>query len=170
MFLPSNVKRVITKDVDQIMQYGTLQYLFDTDLVYSVRDHDDKDKFYSKKAVFAFAPYCIKANPKYEKYRFWMSDNWKRYYGDRPYHFAGLGVIDLSLYTELNTQAGLILAYNALKWKTGALDQLDQDLINIYQTSNKVVSLDENMLWCDTWCHESLMEDSMFIDFCKTPV
>ena len=78
-------------------------------------------------------------------------------------------MIDLELYSQYNTQKGLVLAYNALKYKVGAVTNLDMDMINVYQMVNKVVSLDEHWLWCDVWCSHDLKDDAIFIDQCKKP-
>ena len=60
--LPHGVKRLIIKDADQIMQYGSLSDLTEVDMVFQVRDRDDKYLYYSKHAVFAYPPYCEKVS------------------------------------------------------------------------------------------------------------
>ncbi|CAI2382152.1 unnamed protein product [Moneuplotes crassus] len=122
-----------------------------------------------KKAVFGYTPYCEDINLEYRDFRFWESDNFRRYYRDNTYHFGALGLIDLETYASLGTGRGLIEAYSSLSRRANTLISLDQDLIHTYQMVNKVVTIDEPWVWCKYWCSEDLKESSIFIDDCNPP-
>jgi hypothetical protein len=149
VMLPYQIKRVIVKDADHIMQHGNILDFYTTDLTYEEEDHKIPENKMTKEAVFGYTPYCLEPNPKYADYRFWISDEWRRYYNDNTYHFGALGLVNIELYWSNKTPRGLINAYKGLAEKKGALNSLDQDLINLYQMVNKVVTIDEDWIWCE---------------------
>ena len=62
IFLPYSVKTVVVKDVDQTMQYGSLDDILDTDMLFEIRDKDDRNLYYTRKAVMAYAPICAEVS------------------------------------------------------------------------------------------------------------
>ena len=166
--IPFEVKKVIIKDADQIMQYGNILDFYRYDLSYE-EETDNPDVNIPRLAVFGYVSFWKEPNKKYEGYRFWTSDYWRRYYNDKTYHFGAIGLVDVKLYTHFNTNKGMVFTFNGLKWKREAINWLDQDLINIYQINNKVVTIEGNWIWCETWCHEKLKKSAIFIDLCSAP-
>ena len=166
--VPFEVKRVISKDADQIMQFGNILDFYRYDLSYEEQT-DNPDINIPRLAVFGYVAYWTQSNEMYDDLRFWTSDNWRRYFNDKTYHFGALGLIDVKLYTHFNTNKGMIGMFNGLKWKRDAINCLDQDLINIYQINNKVVTVEGNWIWWETWCHEKLKKSAIFIDLWSVP-
>ncbi|OMJ25881.1 UDP-glucose:glycoprotein glucosyltransferase [Smittium culicis] len=153
VLFPLKLKRVIFVDADQIVR-ADLQDLSDTDL---------------KGAPYGYVPFCDD-KMEIEGYRFWKVGYWKTHLRGKPYHISALYVIDLQKFRELAAGDKLRYTYQSLSKDKNSLSNLDQDLPNNIQHQVPIFSLDQNWLWCETWCSNSGLDKAKTIDLCNNPM
>ncbi|OMJ17042.1 UDP-glucose:glycoprotein glucosyltransferase, partial [Smittium culicis] len=153
VLFPLKLKRVIFVDADQIVR-ADLQDLSNTDL---------------KGAPYGYVPFCDDKK-EIEGYRFWKVGYWKTHLRGKPYHISALYVIDLQKFRELAAGDKLRYTYQSLSKDKNSLSNLDQDLPNNIQHQVPIFSLDQNWLWCETWCSNSGLDKAKTIDLCNNPM
>ncbi|TFK48915.1 glycosyltransferase family 24 protein [Heliocybe sulcata] len=153
VLFPMDLKKVIFVDADQIVR-ADLKELVDLDL------HG---------APYGYTP-MGDDNVDMEGFRFWKTGYWKEFLQGRPYHISALYVVDLVRFRQM--AAGDILRghYQQLSADPGSLANLDQDLPNNLQTQVPIFSLDEDWLWCETWCSKDRLPRAKTIDLCQNPL
>jgi len=62
--------------------------------------------------------------------------------------------VDLKRFRQLATGDRLRGQYHALSADPGSLANLDQDLPNSMQDSIPIFTLEQDWLWCQTWCSD----------------
>ncbi|OLY79776.1 UDP-glucose:glycoprotein glucosyltransferase [Smittium mucronatum] len=153
VLFPLKLKRVIFVDADQIVR-ADLQELSDTDL---------------EGAPYGYVPFC-EDRKEIEGYRFWKVGYWKTHLKGRPYHISALYVVDLTRFRELGAGDKLRYQYQSLSSDKNSLSNLDQDLPNNIQHIVPIYSLDQDWLWCETWCSDQGLERAKTIDLCNNPM
>ena len=83
---------------------------------------------------------------------------------------SALYVVDLKRFRQLAAGDRLRQQYHQLSADPGSLSNLDQDLPNNMQTIIPIHSLDQNWLWCETWCSDESLKDAKTIDLCNNPM
>ncbi|PPQ69221.1 hypothetical protein CVT24_000018 [Panaeolus cyanescens] len=153
VLFPLDLKKVIFVDADQIVR-ADLQELVDLDL---------------EGAPYGYTP-MGDDNTDMEGFRFWKTGYWKEFLQGKPYHISALYVIDLVRFRQL--AAGDILRgqYQQLSADPNSLANLDQDLPNNLQQQVPIFSLDEDWLWCETWCSKDRLHRAKTIDLCQNPL
>ncbi|EAU89163.2 hypothetical protein CC1G_08570 [Coprinopsis cinerea okayama7 len=149
VLFPMDLKKVIFVDADQIVR-ADLKELVDLDL---------------QGAPYGYTP-MGDDNKEMEGFRFWKTGYWKDFLQGKPYHISALYVIDLVRFRHdiLRGQ------YQALSADPGSLANLDQDLPNNLQRQVPIFSLDEDWLWCETWCSKDRLHRAKTIDLCQNPL
>ncbi|TDL22772.1 hypothetical protein BD410DRAFT_769716 [Rickenella mellea] len=153
VLFPMDLKKVIFVDADQIVR-ADLKELVDLDL---------------KGAPYGYTP-MGDDNYEMEGFRFWKTGYWKDFLRGKPYHISALYVVDLVRFRQL--AAGDILrgSYHQLSADPNSLANLDQDLPNNLQREVPIFSLDEDWLWCETWCSKDRLHRAKTIDLCQNPL
>ncbi|KAG0139347.1 hypothetical protein CROQUDRAFT_666643 [Cronartium quercuum f. sp. fusiforme G11] len=153
VLFPLELDRVIFVDSDQIVRTD-LQELVNLDL---------------RGAPYAYAPMC---NDREETkgFRFWDTGYWKESLQGRPYHISALYVVDLRVFRAIAAGDQLRQHYQTLSADPGSLANLDQDLPNNMQTVLPIFTLDQNWLWCETWCSDAGLKTAKTIDLCNNPL
>ncbi|KAJ4470665.1 glycosyltransferase family 24 protein [Lentinula edodes] len=153
VLFPMDLKKVIFVDADQIVR-ADLQELVDLDL------HG---------APYGYTP-MGDDNEAMEGFRFWKTGYWADFLQGRPYHISALYVVDLVRFRQI--AAGDILrgSYQQLSMDPNSLANLDQDLPNNLQREVPIFSLDEDWLWCETWCSKNRLHRAKTIDLCQNPL
>ncbi|KAF9051644.1 glycosyltransferase family 24 protein [Panaeolus papilionaceus] len=153
VLFPLDLKKVIFVDADQIVR-ADLQELVDLDL---------------EGAPYGYTP-MGDDNTDMEGFRFWKTGYWKEFLQGKPYHISALYVIDLVRFRQL--AAGDILRgqYQQLSADPNSLANLDQDLPNNLQAQVPIYSLNEDWLWCETWCSKDRLHRAKTIDLCQNPL
>ncbi|KAF8812128.1 hypothetical protein BYT27DRAFT_7133469 [Phlegmacium glaucopus] len=153
VLFPMDLKKVIFVDADQIVR-ADLKELVDLDL---------------QGAPYGYTP-MGDDNTDMEGFRFWKTGYWKEFLQGKPYHISALYVIDLVRFRQL--AAGDILRgqYHHLSADPNSLANLDQDLPNNLQREVPIFSLDEDWLWCETWCSKDRLHRAKTIDLCQNPL
>ncbi|RDB27081.1 UDP-glucose:glycoprotein glucosyltransferase [Hypsizygus marmoreus] len=153
VLFPMDLKKVIFVDADQIVR-ADLKELVDLDL---------------QGAPYGYTP-MGDDNTDMEGFRFWKTGYWKEFLQGRPYHISALYVVDLVRFRQL--AAGDILRgqYQQLSADPNSLANLDQDLPNNLQREVPIFSLNEDWLWCETWCSKDRLHRAKTIDLCQNPL
>jgi len=84
--------------------------------------------------------------------------------------FSALYVVDLKRFRQLATGDRLRGQYHALSADPNSLANLDQDLPNSMQDQIPIFTLDQDWLWCQTWCSDeslSTAKTSEWYGICK---
>ena len=153
VLFPLDLDKVIFVDADQIVRTDMAE-LAAVDL------HGAPD---------GFTPMCD-SRVEMEGFRFWKQGYWKNFLGGLPYHISALYVVDLKRFRQLAAGDRLRQQYHQLSADPGSLSNLDQDLPNNMQTIIPIHSLDQNWLWCETWCSDESLKDAKTIDLCNNPM
>ncbi|EIW78230.1 glycosyltransferase family 24 protein [Coniophora puteana RWD-64-598 SS2] len=153
VLFPMDLKKVIFVDADQIVR-ADLQELVDLDL------HG---------APYGYTP-MGNDNTDMEGFRFWKTGYWADFLNGRPYHISALYVVDLVRFRAMAAGDMLRGHYHALSADPNSLANLDQDLPNNLQMSVPIFSLDEDWLWCETWCIKDRLHRAKTIDLCQNPL
>jgi UDP-glucose:glycoprotein glucosyltransferase len=153
VLFPLDLDKVIFVDADQIVRTDMAE-LTAVDL---------------QGAPYGFTPMCD-SRVEMEGFRFWKQGYWKNFLGDLPYHISALYVVDLKRFRQLAAGDRLRQQYHQLSADPGSLSNLDQDLPNNMQSIIPIHSLDQNWLWCETWCSDASLEDAKTIDLCNNPL
>ncbi|KJA25590.1 glycosyltransferase family 24 protein [Hypholoma sublateritium FD-334 SS-4] len=153
VLFPMDLKKVIFVDADQIVR-ADLKELVDLDL---------------QGAPYGYTP-MGDDNTDMEGFRFWKTGYWREFLRGKSYHISALYVIDLVRFRQL--AAGDILRgqYQQLSADPNSLANLDQDLPNNIQDQVPIFSLDEDWLWCETWCSKDRLHRAKTIDLCQNPL
>ncbi|KAI5966456.1 KRE5 [Candida pseudojiufengensis] len=154
VLFPQDLDRIIFIDADQICR-TELTPLVDMDL---------------ERAPYAFTPMC-ETNEDTKNFRFWKEGYWSEVLKeDLKYHISALFVVDLQKFKSMNAGDRLRSHYQRLSSDANSLSNLDQDLPNNLQRSIKIKSLDQDWLWCETWCSHDTLKDAKMIDLCNNPL
>ncbi|KAI5953635.1 KRE5 [Candida jiufengensis] len=154
VLFPQDLDRIIFIDADQICRTD-LTPLIEMDL---------------EGAPYAFTPMCD-SNTEMDGFRFWKSGYWSDVLqDDLKYHISALYVVDLQKFKSMNAGDRLRSHYQKLSSDPNSLSNLDQDLPNNLQRSIKIKSLDQNWLWCETWCSHDSLKEAKMIDLCNNPL
>lgn len=148
-----SLDKVIFVDADQIVRTD-MKELVDVDL------HG---------RVYGYAP-MGNSRKEMEGFRFWKSGYWKEALRGRPYHISALYVVDLKKFRQLATGDRLRGQYHALSADPNSLANLDQDLPNSMQDQIPIWTLDQDWLWCQTWCSDESLATAKTIDLCQNPL
>ena len=70
----------------------------------------------------------------------------------KPYHISALYLVDLKRFRSLAAGDQLRIVYDSLSKDPNSLANLDQDLPNYAQHSIPIFSLQQEWLWCESWC------------------
>jgi len=170
VFFPSQVKRVMFIDADQIVR-ADVKEVYDTNM----DGH-----------VYGFVPFCGSGpktssllgwsqedlrNPDTNGFRFWEQGYWSNHLGpDRYYHISALFVVDLELFRQRGAGDILRGTYQSLTADPNSLANLDQDLPNFVQGQLPIFTLPQEWLWCETWCSEASKARAKTIDMCQNPL
>ncbi|KAF2670722.1 hypothetical protein BT63DRAFT_385109 [Microthyrium microscopicum] len=119
-------------------------------------------------APYGFTPMCD-SRMEMEGYRFWKQGYWKNFLRGLPYHISALYVVDLKRFRQIAAGDRLRQQYHQLSADPNSLSNLDQDLPNNMQQVIPIHSLDQNWLWCETWCSDDSLKDAKTIDLCNNP-
>lgn len=153
VLFPNNLDKVIFVDADQTAR-ADLKQLVDTDL------HG---------RVYGFPPMCD-SREEVEGYRFWKQGYWKNVLqDDLKYHISALFVVDLARFRAEYAGDRLRTHYQKLSSDKGSLSNLDQDLPNNMQRLIPIHTLDQDWLWCETWCSDESKKSAKMIDLCSDP-
>ncbi|WVN85210.1 uncharacterized protein L203_100355 [Cryptococcus depauperatus CBS 7841] len=153
VLFPMSLEKVIFVDADQIIRTD-MKELVDVDL------HG---------RVYGYPP-MGNSRTEMEGFRFWKSGYWKEALRGRPYHISALYVVDLKRFRQLATGDRLRGQYHALSADPNSLANLDQDLPNSMQDQIPIWTLDQDWLWCQTWCSDESLETAKTIDLCQNPL
>lgn len=153
VLFPLDLDKVIFVDADQIVRTDMIE-LINTDL------HG---------APYGFTPMCD-SRVEMEGFRFWKQGYWANFLEGKPYHISALYVVDLKRFRELAAGDRLRGQYHALSADPNSLSNLDQDLPNHMQHNLPIHSLDQNWLWCETWCSDEALSSARTIDLCNNPL
>lgn len=153
VLFPMDLDKVIFVDADQIVRVD-MNELNEVDLEGKVYGYppmgDDREEM--------------------EGFRFWKTGYWKKELRGRPYHISALYVVDLKRFRQLATGDRLRGQYQALSADPNSLANLDQDLPNSMQTQIPIHTLDQDWLWCQTWCSDESLATAKTIDLCQNPL
>ncbi|KAK8227157.1 UDP-glucose:glycoprotein glucosyltransferase-domain-containing protein [Phyllosticta capitalensis] len=152
VLFPLSLDKIIFVDADQVVRTD-LYDLVTTDL---------------QGAPYGFTPMCDSRH-EMEGFRFWKQGYWKNYLRGRPYHISALYVVDLARFRRLAAGDRLRQQYQALSADPNSLSNLDQDLPNNMQAQLPIFSLDQDWLWCETWCDDDSLSRARTIDLCNNP-
>ncbi|RMZ83351.1 hypothetical protein DV737_g1697, partial [Chaetothyriales sp. CBS 132003] len=152
VLFPVDLDKVIFVDADQIVR---------TDMI-------DLTRVDLHGAPYGFTPMCD-SRTEMEGFRFWKQGYWSTYLRGKPYHISALYVVDLKTFRALAAGDRLRGQYQALSADPASLSNLDQDLPNHLQHSLPIFSLDQNWLWCETWCSDEALTTAKTIDLCNNP-
>lgn len=153
VLFPLDLDKVIFVDADQIVRTDMIN-LINTDL------HG---------APYGFTPMCD-SRVEMEGFRFWKQGYWANFLDGKPYHISALYVVDLKRFRELAAGDRLRGQYHALSADPNSLSNLDQDLPNHMQHNLPIHSLEQNWLWCETWCSDEALGEAKTIDLCNNPL
>ncbi|ORX39729.1 UDP-glucose:Glyco protein glucosyltransferase-domain-containing protein, partial [Kockovaella imperatae] len=153
VLFPMNLDKVIFVDADQIVRVD-MKELVDVDL----HDH-----------VYGYPP-MGNSREEMEGFRFWKTGYWRDALRGRPYHISALYVVDLKRFRQLATGDRLRGQYHALSADPGSLANLDQDLPNSMQDQIPIFTLEQDWLWCQTWCDDESLATAKTIDLCQNPL
>lgn len=152
---PKDLNDIIFIDSDQVIRTD-LQDLLDIDL---------------GDAPYAFAPMC-QDNEELSDYMFWNQGYWKKRfdkYGFK-YHISALYRVNLQKFRALNAGNTIRQYYQLMSTDSQSLANLDQDLVNDLQTHIPIYTLDQDWLWCETWCSNERLSQARTIDLCNNPL
>ncbi|KAH0792158.1 glycosyl transferase [Histomonas meleagridis] len=152
VLFPPELDRVIYVDSDQIVR----------------TDMNELMKMDFNGAPYAFTPFCD-SRPETEPFRFWKNGFWANHLGNKKYHISALFAIDLKRFREMGAADVLRHYYQSLSLDKDSLANLDQDLPNYVQSIIPIYSLQQNWLWCETWCSDETMDQAKTIDLCNNP-
>ncbi|EIW69539.1 hypothetical protein TREMEDRAFT_44060 [Tremella mesenterica DSM 1558] len=153
VLFPMDLDKVIFVDADQIVRVD-MKELVDVDL------HG---------RVYGYAP-MGDDREEMEGFRFWKKGYWRDALRGRPYHISALYVIDLKRFRQLATGDRLRSQYHTLSADPNSLANLDQDLPNSMQDQIPIYTLDQDWLWCQTWCSDESLARAKTIDLCQNPL
>ena len=153
VLFPLDLDKVIFVDADQIVRTDMFE-LNQVDL------HG---------APYGFTPMCD-SRTEMEGFRFWKQGYWSNYLRGKPYHISALYVVDLKAFRSLAAGDRLRQQYQALSSDPNSLSNLDQDLPNHMQHALPIHSLDQDWLWCETWCDDESLGRAKTIDLCNNPL
>lgn len=153
VLFPLDLDKVIFVDADQIVR---------TDMM-------ELNKVDLHGAPYGFTPMCD-SRTEMEGFRFWKQGYWQKFLEGKPYHISALYVVDLKRFRELAAGDRLRGQYHALSADPNSLSNLDQDLPNHMQHVLPIHSLDQNWLWCETWCSDEALSSARTIDLCNNPL
>ena len=153
VLFPISLDKVIFVDADQIVRTDMLE-LTKVDL------HG---------APYGFTPMCD-SRTDMEGFRFWKQGYWHQYLQGKPYHISALYVVDLKKFRELAAGDRLRQQYHTLSADPASLSNLDQDLPNHMQHHLPIHSLDQDWLWCETWCSDEAFQIAKTVDLCNNPL
>ncbi|KAK8869940.1 hypothetical protein IAR55_000508 [Kwoniella newhampshirensis] len=149
VLFPMDLDKVIFVDADQIVRTD-MKELVDVDL------HG---------RVYGYPP-MGNSREGMEGFRFWKTGYWKDALRGRPYHISALYVVDLKRFRQDRLRG----QYHALSADPNSLANLDQDLPNSMQDTIPIWTLDQDWLWCQTWCSDGSLETAKTIDLCQNPL
>lgn len=154
VLFPLDLERVIFVDADQVVR-GDLKELMALDL---------------EGAPYALTPFCDD-RPDMDGYRFWKKGYWHDQLRGRPYHISALYIIDLATFRRLAAGDIIRATYQRLVGSDpeSSLANLDQDTLNVLQDQLPIYSLQQRVLWCETWCSAGTFEQALTIDLCNNP-
>ena len=153
VLFPLSLDKVIFVDADQIVRTDMYD-LVTTDL---------------EGAPYGFTP-MGDSREEMEGFRFWKQGYWKTFLREKPYHISALYVVDLNRFRALAAGDRLRGQYQMLSSDPGSLSNLDQDLPNHMQHNIPIKSLDQDWLWCETWCSDESLARARTIDLCNNPL
>lgn len=154
VLFPQDLDKVIFVDADQVVRTDMKQ-LVDEDL---------------EGRVYGFTPMCD-SREEMEGFRFWKQGYWSKLLGDTlKYHISALYVVDLKEFRRQGAGNILRSNYQKLSSDPGSLSNLDQDLPNNIQKQLPIHSLDQDWLWCETWCSDQSLKSARTIDLCNNPL
>lgn len=152
VLFPLDLQKVIFVDADQIVR---------TDM-YDLVTYDLEG------APYAFTPMCD-SRTEMEGFRFWKQGYWKSFLRGLPYHISALYVVDLKAFRAMAAGDRLRQQYHSLSADPNSLSNLDQDLPNHMQHVLPIKSLEQEWLWCETWCADERLSTARTIDLCNNP-
>lgn len=152
VLFPLDIEKVIFVDSDQVVRTD-LQELINVDL---------------KGAPYGFPPM---GDDSYDMdgYRFWKRGYWKDFLQGRPYHISALYVVDLTRFRNVAAGDRLRGQYQGLSQDPNSLANLDQDLPQTLMFHVPIHTLDQEWLWCETWCSGDWLHKAKTIDLCSNP-
>lgn len=153
VLFPLDVSRIVFVDADQVVR-SDLSELFKLDL---------------GDAPYAYTPFCD-SNKETEGFRFWKHGYWKDHLQGKPYHISALYVVDLDKFRAMRAGDQLRIIYDQLSRDPASLSNLDQDLPNFAQSMVPIYSLEQEWLWCETWCSMDTLGKAKTIDLCNNPL
>lgn len=153
VLFPLDLDKVIFVDADQIVR---------TDM-YDLVTYDLEG------APYGFTPMCD-SRTEMEGFRFWKQGYWKSFLRGLPYHISALYVVDLRAFRAMAAGDRLRQQYHSLSADPNSLSNLDQDLPNHMQHVLPIKSLEQEWLWCETWCADEGLEVARTIDLCNNPL
>ncbi|KAL1411228.1 killer toxin resistant protein [Vanrija albida] len=153
VLFPMDLDKVIFVDADQIVRVD-MKELVDVDI---------------KGHVYGYPP-MGDDRQEMEGFRFWKTGYWKNELRGRPYHISALYVVDLKRFRQFAAGDRLRGQYHALSADPNSLANLDQDLPNSMQDVIPIFTLDQEWLWCQTWCSDESLARAKTIDLCQNPL
>ena len=153
VLFPLSLTKVIFVDADQIVRTDMMT-------LNEVNLHG---------APYGFTP-MGDSRTEMEGFRFWKTGYWADFLQGKPYHISALYVVDLVRFRALAAGDRLRQQYHALSADPASLSNLDQDLPNHMQHVLPIHSLDQDWLWCETWCDDESLGTAKTIDLCNNPL
>lgn len=154
VLFPSDLEKVVFVDADQIARTDLIE-LVETDLL---------------GAPYGFPPMC-ESRKETEGLRFWKQGYWQNVLkDDLKYHISALFVVDRKRFRQLLVGDRMRSHYQKLSSDPNSLANLDQDLPNNMQRLIPIHTLDQDWLWCETWCSEKSKANAKMIDLCNNPL
>lgn len=153
VIFPISLRKVIFVDADQVVR-ADMGELYDMDI---------------KGRPLAYTPFCDN-NKDMDGYRFWRQGFWREHLRGRPYHISALYVVDLVKFRQTAAGDTLRVFYETLSKDPNSLSNLDQDLPNYAQHTVPIFSLQQEWLWCESWCGNATKAKAKTIDLCNNPM
>ena len=153
VLFPLDLDKVIFVDADQIVR----------------TDMHELNQVNLHGSPYGFTPMCD-SRTEMEGFRFWKQGYWSNYLRGKPYHISALYVVDLKTFRALAAGDRLRQQYQALSADPNSLSNLDQDLPNHMQHALPIHSLEQDWLWCETWCDDESLSRAKTIDLCNNPL
>lgn len=164
VLFPMDLDKVIFVDADQIVRTD-MKELVNVDL---------------KGHVYGYPP-MGNDREEMEGFRFWKTGYWLKELQGKPYHISALYVVDLKRFRQTAAGDRLRGTYQSLSADPNSLANLDQDLPNAMQRQIPIFTLDQDWLWCQTWCSDESLKTAKTsewasemkltaVDLCQNPL
>lgn len=184
VLFPLEVDRILYLDADEI-SLADLHELYKLDFTSGgvrrmAKDAAKKETAHGLRQkieeapTIAMPPFCSgqNRNVKTKHLRYWEVKGkfWKSYLDTLSFHSSSLFLVDL---LRFRTQGHGNIYRDTFNYViNNARNQVgsDQDFVNILQREVPIYTLQEEWLWCETWCSSASKKNAKVIDACVNPL